>query len=72
VKKLEENNISAYCVAGWLWKNDDYGNKFQKLKHTWVEAVVGNTTIPIESITGEIITPEGSRDYNILRRGLCW
>jgi hypothetical protein len=68
VKQLRGNNISAYCVNGF------YKESYLDFDpHTWIEANINGTIIPVEATFGEVIDKANySEHYIILSKGYCF
>jgi len=65
VKKLKAEGYEAQCTAGNNWAFD-YTN------HTWVSVWINGVRLEIESTTGELLTTEKYKTYEVKWEGRCW
>ena len=73
IEKLSEVNITAYCVAGYMWDYNSDGERWRKKLHTWIEAEIDGKIVPIEATNGEVIKEDRyNNEYVIIRKDLCW
>lgn len=70
VSELSQLNISAECVAGYIYNPEIH---YRKYLHTWVEVNLSEGWFPVEATSGEIIDVDEYNNYfTVIRKGLCW